>query len=40
MSNTTGELIFGIHAIEMLLDLGMVVICSGGGGIRMTPAPG
>jgi carbamate kinase len=25
--------IFGIHAIEMLLDLGMVVICSGGGGI-------
>jgi carbamate kinase len=25
--------IFGIHAIEMLLDLGFVVICSGGGGI-------
>ena len=23
----------GIHAIEMLLDLGFVVICSGGGGI-------
>src|SRR5256885_8682228 len=25
--------IFGIHAIAMLLDLGFVVICSGGGGI-------